>query len=218
MSRLVFLGPPGVGKGTQAVGLAQDEGIPHISTGAILRDALSRGTPTGLEAKKFMDAGELVPDEVVLRLVKDRLTEDDAAQGWLLDGYPRNLDQASALSDLLSQMDQSLDHVIYFECAESELVRRLSGRRTCRTCGDTFHVEFAPVAENNSCKAGGTCDIYQRSDDQEDAILNRLKVYQRETGPLVEHYREKGQLIVLDGSAPIEMVGSALRDALDQTG
>ncbi|MDG1454785.1 MAG: adenylate kinase, partial [Planctomycetota bacterium] len=187
MSRLVFLGPPGVGKGTQAVGLAQDEGIPHISTGAILRDALSRGTPTGLEAKKFMDAGELVPDEVVLRLVKDRLSEDDAAQGWLLDGYPRNLDQASALSDLLSQMDQSLDHVIYFECAESELVRRLSGRRTCRKCGDTFHVEFAPVSESNSCKAGGTCDIYQRSDDQEDAILNRLKVYQRETGPLVEH-------------------------------
>ncbi|OUU21072.1 MAG: adenylate kinase [Planctomycetia bacterium TMED53] len=215
MSRLVFLGPPGVGKGTQAAGLAQDLGIPHISTGAILRDALERETPTGLEAKKFMDAGELVPDSVVLQLVRDRLAEEDARSGWLLDGYPRNLQQGEALQSLLQEIGDSLDHVIYFECAESELVRRLSGRRTCKTCGSTFHIEFAPVPEQGQCDAGGECEIYQRSDDVEEAILNRLEVYHRETGPLVDHYRSKDQLVVLDGAAPIDEVGVALRSALN---
>lgn len=215
MSRLVFLGPPGVGKGTQAAGLAQDLGIPHISTGAILRDALERGTPTGLEAKKFMDAGELVPDSVVLQLVRDRLAEEDARNGWLLDGYPRNLEQGEALQSLLHEIGDALDHVIYFECAEEELVRRLSGRRTCKTCGSTFHVEFAPIPENAECEAGGDCEIYQRSDDTEEAILNRLAVYQRETGPLVEHYKSKDQLIILNGAAPIAEVGTALRKALN---
>ena len=215
MSRLVFLGPPGVGKGTQAAGLAQDLGIPHISTGAILRDALERGTPTGLEAKKFMDAGELVPDSVVLQLVRDRLAEEDAGNGWLLDGYPRNLEQGEALQSLLQEIGDSLDHVIYFECAEEELVRRLSGRRTCKSCGSTFHVEFAPVPEKAECSAGGDCEIYQRSDDTEEAILNRLAVYQRETGPLVDHYKSKDQLIILNGAAPIDEVGTALREALN---
>jgi adenylate kinase len=218
MSRLVFLGPPGVGKGTQAAGLAQELGIPHISTGAILREALEQGTTTGLEAKKFMDAGELVPDSVVLQLVRDRLSQDDAGSGWLLDGYPRNLEQGEALQGLLEEMGQTLENVIYFECAESELVRRLSGRRTCRTCGATFHVEFAPVPEKGQCETGGECDIHQRSDDAEEAILNRLTVYQRETGPLVEHYQSSNQLVVLNGAAPIDEVGAALRAALNQAG
>ncbi len=218
MNRLVFLGPPGVGKGTQAAGLAEELGIPHISTGAILRNALERGTATGLEAKKYMDAGELVPDAVVLQLVRDRLSEADAGNGWLLDGYPRNLEQGEALQGLLQEMDDSLDHVIYFECVEEELVRRLSGRRTCKKCGGTYHIEFAPVPENNECGSGGECEIYQRSDDAEEAILNRLEVYHRETGPLVDHYRSKDQLLVLDGAAPIEDVGDALRSALNQAG
>ena len=198
--------------------LAQELGIPHISTGAILREALEQGTTTGLEAKKFMDAGELVPDSVVLQLVRDRLSQDDAGSGWLLDGYPRNLEQGEALQGLLEEMGQTLEHVIYFECAESELVRRLSGRRTCRTCGATFHVEFAPVPEKGQCETGGECDIHQRSDDAEEAILNRLTVYQRETGPLVEHYQSSNQLVVLNGAAPIDEVGAALRAALNQAG
>ncbi|MBA4684597.1 MAG: adenylate kinase [Planctomycetes bacterium] len=218
MSRLVFLGPPGVGKGTQAAGLAQELGIPHISTGAILREALEQGTTTGLEAKKFMDTGELVPDSVVLQLVRDRLSQDDARSGWLLDGYPRNLEQGQALQGLLDEMGESLEHVIYFECAESELVRRLSGRRTCKACGATFHVEYAPIPEKGQCEAGGECDIHQRSDDAEEAILNRLSVYQRETGPLVEHYKGQNQLVILDGAAPIDEVGTALRTALNQAG
>ncbi len=213
--RLVFLGPPGVGKGTQAAGLARDLSIPHISTGAILRDALQRGTATGLEAKKYMDAGELVPDEVVLALVRDRFAEDDASAGWLLDGYPRNLQQASALQSLLSELELTLDRVVYFECGESEVVRRLGGRRVCRKCGDTFHVEFSPPPEGGRCASGGECDIYQRSDDAEEAILNRLAVYQRETGPLVEHYRSGGVLVEVDGAQPIDDVGVAVRHALD---
>ena len=150
--RLVFLGPPGVGKGTQAAGLASELSIPHISTGARLREALEKGTETRLEAKSFKDAGELVPDTVVLRLVQDRISEPDAIGGWLLDGYPRNLGQAAALSELLIELKLSLDRVVYFECSESEVVRRLGGRRVCRNCGETFHVEFAPAS--GACSAG----------------------------------------------------------------
>ncbi len=212
--RLVFLGPPGVGKGTQAEGLALQLEIPHISTGAILRDALGRGTTTGLEAKKFMDAGDLVPDAVVLKLVEDRFAEQDAASGWLLDGYPRNLEQGAALDDLLSTLQLTLDHVVFFECDSAELVRRLGGRRVCRKCGNTFHIEFAPPPLQGTCSQGGECEIYQRSDDSEDAILKRLDVYQRETGPLVEHFRSQARLIVVDGGQSIDQVGVDLQGAL----
>lgn len=213
--RLVFLGPPGVGKGTQAAGLASELSIPHISTGALLREALEKGTETGLEAKSFMDAGELVPDTVVLRLVQDRISEPDAIGGWLLDGYPRNLGQAAALSELLIELKLSLDRVVYFECSESEVVRRLGGRRVCRNCGETFHVEFAPASGACSAGSGDGCDLYQRSDDAEQAILNRLEVYQRETNPLVNHYRDQGVLSVVDGSVTIEAVSVALREVLE---
>ena len=213
--RLVFLGPPGVGKGTQAAGLASELSIPHISTGALLREALEKGTETGLEAKSFMDAGELVPDTVVLRLVQDRISEPDAIGGWLLDGYPRNLGQAAALSELLIELKLSLDRVVYFECSESEVVRRLGGRRVCRNCGETFHVEFAPASGACSAGSGDGCDLYQRSDDAEQAILNRLEVYQRETNPLVDHYRDQGVLSVVDGSVTIEAVSVALREVLE---
>ncbi|MEC9476598.1 MAG: adenylate kinase [Planctomycetota bacterium] len=215
--RLVFLGPPGVGKGTQAAGLATELSIPHISTGALLREALEKGTETGLEAKTFMDAGELVPDSVVLRLVQDRISEPDATGGWLLDGYPRNLDQAAALAALLGELELALDRVVYFECSESEVVRRLGGRRVCRRCGDTYHVEFAPASGSCGAGSGEECDLYQRSDDAEEAILNRLEVYRRETDPLVEHYRDQDLLAVVDGSVTIEAVSIALREALGQT-
>ena len=162
-----------------------------------------------------MDAGELVPDTVVLRLVQDRISEPDAIGGWLLDGYPRNLDQAAALSELLIELKLSLDRVVYFECSESEVVRRLGGRRVCRNCGETFHVEFAPASGACSAGSGDGCDLYQRSDDAEQAILNRLEVYQRETNPLVDHYRDQGVLSVVDGSVTIEAVSVALREVLE---
>ncbi|HIC22958.1 MAG: adenylate kinase [Planctomycetota bacterium] len=215
--RLVFLGPPGVGKGTQAAGLSSDLSIPHISTGALLREALDKGTPTGLEAKSFMEAGELVPDTVVLRLVQERISRPDSSAGWLLDGYPRNLVQAAALCELLTEMQQSLDRVVYFECSEAEVLRRLGGRRACRNCGETFHIEFAPATGACSAGSGEACDLYQRSDDSEQAILNRLEVYRRETDPLVDHYREQSALVVVDGSASIEAVSVSLRKALGQT-
>ncbi|MDE0959824.1 MAG: adenylate kinase [Planctomycetota bacterium] len=215
--RLVFLGPPGVGKGTQAEGLARELQIPHISTGAILRDALGRGTATGLAAKKLMDAGDLVPDAVVVDLVEDRFAEQDAASGWLLDGYPRNLDQGAALDGLLSSLNLTLDHVVFFECDSAELVRRLGGRRVCRKCGSTFHIEFAPPPQSGDCSEGGECEIHQRSDDAEDAILKRLDVYHSETGPLVDHFRSQGRLVVVDGSQSIDQVGVQLRAALERS-
>lgn len=215
--RLVFLGPPGVGKGTQAAGLASDLSIPHVSTGALLREALDKGTPTGLEAKSFMEAGELVPDSVVLRLVEERISRADASAGWLLDGYPRNLEQAGALSRLLTELQQSLDRVVYFECSESEVVRRLGGRRVCRNCDKTFHIEFAPASGACSAGSGDACDLHQRSDDAEEAILNRLEVYRRETDPLVDHYRDQDALVVVDGSVSIEAVSVSLREALGIT-
>ena len=201
--RVVFLGPPGAGKGTQAARLTSKRGIPHISTGEILRTAIQRQTPTGLEAQGYMDKGEFVPFEIVLRLVRDRLQEADAAEGWLLDGFPRNLEQGSAFEQLLAEMGQSLDHAIFFDVADEEVVRRLGGRRVCETCGDTFHLEFSPPPVEGTCDKGD-CRIIQRSDDSEEAIRNRLRVYSEETDPLVEHYRSSGFLQTIDASGAIE--------------
>jgi len=211
--RLVFLGPPGAGKGTQATRLANELGIPHISTGEILRAAIARSTPTGIEAKAYVDGGELVPFAIVLRLVEDRLQEDDARDGWLLDGFPRNLEQAHALEPLIEKLGQNLDHVVFFEVSDDEVVRRLSGRRVCKTCSETFHLEFSPPPDPQDC-APRQCEIFQRSDDSEDSIRNRLEVYSRETDPLVGHYQESGLLVTVSGSGPIDEVESALREAL----
>jgi len=205
--RVVFLGPPGAGKGTQAARLTSKRGIPHISTGEILRTAIQRQTPTGLEAQGYMDKGEFVPFEIVLRLVRDRLQEADAAEGWLLDGFPRNLEQGSAFEQLLAEMGQALDHAIFFDVADEEVVRRLGGRRVCETCGDTFHLEFSPPPAEGTC-GKGDCRIIQRSDDSEEAIRNRLRVYSEETDPLVEHYRSSGSLQTIDASGAIEGIES----------
>lgn len=211
--RLVFLGPPGAGKGTQAARLAEELGIPHISTGEILRTAIMRSTATGLEAKSFVDAGEFVPFEIVLRLVEDRLQEEDAQSGWLLDGFPRNLQQAHALEGLLDNLEQSLDRVVYFEVDDDEVVRRLSGRRMCKTCNNTFHLEFSPPPDPSEC-APNECEIFQRSDDSEESIRNRLKVYSRETDPLVGHYRQSDALLAVSGSGGIDEIQSSVRRAL----
>ena len=196
--RIILLGPPGAGKGTQAKDLVNKYGIPQISTGDILRKNLAEKTPLGLEAKKFMDKGELVPDSVVVGIVKERLKEADCKPGYILDGFPRTVPQAEALDAALADMKTPLDRVLSIEVPDEELVKRLSGRRTCRSCQEGYHVMFKkPKAEGKCDKCGG--ELYQRDDDKEEAIMNRLKVYQSSTAPLIDYYKGKGLLRSING-------------------
>ncbi len=211
--RLVLLGPPGAGKGTQAAVLAKQLGVPHISTGDILRRSIELATPSGLEAKGYMDDGNLVPFELILRLVRDRLAEPDTQKGWILDGFPRNLDQEQAFSGLLQELKQQVDRVIYFHVDDLEVLKRLGGRRVCRQCGDTFHIEFSPPA----CQQPEACaleHIYQRNDDSEEAIRNRLQVYSAETQPLVDHYEQQSRLLTVDAAQDIGEVRAQLQREL----
>lgn len=196
--RIILLGPPGAGKGTQAKDLVNKYGIPQISTGDILRKNLAEKTPLGLEAKKFMDAGGLVPDSVVIGIVKERLKEADCKTGYILDGFPRTVPQAEELDKALAEMNTPLDKVLSIEVQDEELVKRLSGRRTCRSCQEGYHVMFkAPKVADKCDKCGG--ELYQRDDDKEDAIKNRLVVYQSSTAPLIAYYTGKGLLRAVDG-------------------
>ncbi|HSL94756.1 MAG TPA: adenylate kinase [Thermoleophilia bacterium] len=190
---VVLLGAPGSGKGTQAERIVARYGLPHVSTGDMLRAAVARGTEMGREAKRFMDAGELVPDDVVIGCVRERLTEDDTREGFLLDGFPRTIDQAERLDALLADTGRVLTHVIQLDVPEDELVERLAGRRLCRACGKGYHVVFDPPARAGVCDACGG-ELYQRDDDDEATVRNRLAVYRAQTEPLVEHYRAKGIL------------------------
>jgi adenylate kinase len=185
--RVVLLGPPGAGKGTQAARIAETYDIPHISTGDIFRANVRGGTPLGAKAKQYMDAGELVPDEVVIAMVADRLAEDDAAKGFLLDGFPRTTGQAEALGDLLVERDQPLDVVLVFDVDEEELVERLTGRRSCPN-GHVFHIHGNPPEVEGVCDVCGE-ELFQRDDDTEDVVRNRLDVYRRQTEPLEQYYR-----------------------------
>lgn len=195
---VILLGPPGAGKGTQASAIAEKYGIPHISTGDIFRANLKEGTPLGLEAKKYMDAGALVPDELVVRLVGDRMEAPDAAKGALLDGFPRTVAQAEALSSYLGQKNLKVDHCICLTVPDSDLISRLTGRRICRNCGTSYHVEFSPPPDGRCGKCGG--EVYQRDDDNEISVLaNRLKVYHEQTSPLVDWYGQRGILRPIDG-------------------
>jgi adenylate kinase len=196
--RIILLGPPGAGKGTQAKDLVNKYGIPQISTGDILRKNLAEKTPLGLEAKKFMDAGGLVPDSVVIGIVKERLKEADCKKGYILDGFPRTVPQAEELDKALAEMGTPLDKVLSIEVKDEELVKRLSGRRTCRSCQEGYHVMFkAPKVADKCDKCGG--ELYQRDDDKEEAIKNRLVVYQSSTAPLIAYYTNKGLLRAVDG-------------------
>ena len=206
--RLILLGPPGAGKGTQAKDLVQKYGIPQISTGDILRKNLADKTTLGLEAKKFMDKGELVPDSVVVGIVKERLKEDDCKKGYILDGFPRTVPQAEALDAALADMKTPIDKVLSIEVPDSELVKRLGGRRTCRNCQAGYHVAFKPSKKEGVCDSCGG-ELYQRDDDKEEAITNRLKVYQASTSPLINYYKAKGLLAAVDG------VGG-MKDILDR--
>jgi adenylate kinase len=210
--RLIFLGPPGAGKGTQARTLAEEQGIPQIATGDMLREAAARGTRLGLEAKSFMDRGALVPDEVVVGLVSERLDAQDAKKGFILDGFPRTVAQAEALGRLLKNRDLAVERVIFFEVSERELLRRLTGRRVCRQCQAAYHVAFSPPREAGRCdRCGG--ELYQREDDSEAAVRRRLEVHAAETMPLLEYYRSRKLLTRVAGEGSPEEIGRAIRRA-----
>jgi adenylate kinase len=212
VSRLVFLGPPGAGKGTQARALAAALHLPQIATGDMLREAAAARAPLGLEARRYMEAGTLVPDAVVIGLVADRLAAADAQPGFILDGFPRTVAQAESLDRLLKDQGPGLDRVIFFEVGEAELLRRLTGRRVCPACGATFHLAFAPP------KAAGRCDrcpgaLVQREDDQEATVRARLAVYAEQTVPLLDYYRARHLLTTVNGEGEVGAVGRAVRRA-----
>ncbi|MEB3197061.1 MAG: adenylate kinase [Candidatus Sericytochromatia bacterium] len=212
--RIVLLGAPGAGKGTQARMLSADYGIPQISTGDMLRAAVKAGTPLGLEAKRYMDAGNLVPDEVMCGLIKERLAEPDARQGFLLDGFPRTAPQAEALDGMLAGIHQDVQLVIDVYVPEDELVERLSGRRVCRDCGASFHVAFNPSAAGDHCEY---CqgELYQRADDAAETVRNRLRVYLEQTAPISQRYEQRGLLQRLDGNRAMDEVRAELARMLE---
>jgi adenylate kinase len=203
--RIVLVGPPGAGKGTQAQFIASHLSIPKISTGDIFRANVSGNTPLGQKAKEYMDRGDLVPDEVTIAMVRDRLSEEDAQEGFLLDGFPRNVPQAETLKKILSEMDRRLDLVLELVVDDDEVVRRLSGRRTCRKCGRIWHVTFDPPSKDGVCDVCGG-ELFQRDDDREETIRHRLEVYQEQTAPLVSFYADEGILVGLDATGPVEEV------------
>ncbi|MBW2154889.1 MAG: adenylate kinase [Deltaproteobacteria bacterium] len=202
---IVLLGPPGAGKGTQAKMLVEKYGIPQISTGDILRANLKAQTELGLQAKKFMDAGELVPDEVVIGIIDNRLKEDDCQKGYMLDGFPRTVAQAEALDKILSGRGSGIDDVISIEVPNEELLARLTGRRTCRECGQGYHVVFDPPQKEGVCdKCGG--ELYQRDDDNEATVTSRLEVYTKQTQPLIDYYKGKELLRPINGQGKIQEI------------
>ena len=212
--RIVLLGAPGSGKGTQAKQLMAEKNIPQISTGDILRAAVAAGTGYGEQAKKIMDAGDLVPDDVMLGIISDRLAEDDAAGGFILDGFPRTQKQALDLEELLDKMNQPLDAVILMDVDFDILMKRLTGRRTCSLTGKLLNIYFSPQDELDACTdAGG--ELVQREDDNEETISNRLEVYRSQTEPLVEFYRRKEMLKVIDAAGSIDEVYDRFAAALD---
>ena len=210
--RVLFLGPPGAGKGTQARELAREWGVPQVATGDMLREAMAAGTPLGREAKQYYDKGDLVPDDVILRMVADRFRQPDAAAGFILDGYPRTIAQADGLTKMLKELGQELDGVIYFDVSEPELVRRLTGRRLCRQCQTPYHVVSAPPEREGLCdRCGG--ELYQRVDDSEATVRNRLQVYETQTAPLLDYYRQRDLLRTVSGEGAVDKIRQSLREA-----
>lgn len=198
MPRLILLGPPGSGKGTQAAKIKEKYEIPSVATGDIFRENISGGTPLGKKAKSYMDAGELVPDQLVVDLVEDRLQHEDCKDGFLLDGFPRTAVQAEALDDILKKQGVELDKVIYITVPEALLIKRIAGRRICKSCGKVHNVDQFESESDMKCRA---CqgELYQRSDDKEETALNRIQVYEEQTMPLVEFYSERNQLVEVHG-------------------
>jgi adenylate kinase len=213
---LVLLGPPGAGKGTQAQMIVERFRIPQISTGDILRKAVKEESPLGKEAKAFMDQGKLVPDKVVIGIIDERLRKPDCGPGFILDGFPRTIAQAEALQPILARIGKSIDHVINIEVDPEELVRRLTGRRTCKDCGAMFHILFQPTQREGICdRCGGT--LYQREDDKEETIRTRLKEYERQTAPLIQYYQLKGTLRSIQGTGGLEQIFGRIAGLLGGT-
>lgn len=215
--RIVLLGPPGAGKGTQAQVLSKDLNVPHISTGDMLREALRAASPLGLKAKAYMEKGALVPDEVVIGLVSERLSRADAKKGFILDGFPRTPEQAESLDQTLKKLGMPLDLVLYFKTSVTVVIRRLSGRRVCAQCGKNFHLtNFKP-------KVDGVCDVcggklFQRPDDKEETIGKRLEVYEHQTKPLIEYYRKKKTLVEVSGDIEVQPLNADLMDLFQKKG
>ena len=211
--KIVMLGPPGAGKGTQADVLSEELGILHISTGDMFRRAVKDETAMGLEAKRYMDSGALVPDEVTIGIVRERIAMDDCAKGFILDGFPRTVYQAEALDDILMGWKASLDAVICISVDTETLIGRLSGRRTCKNCGALYHVSYNPPKAEGACdKCGG--ELFQRDDDREETVRRRLEVYGEQTLPLVDHYQEKGLLVDIRGNQDKDKVTEDILAAL----
>lgn len=210
---VILLGPPGAGKGTQAKTLAETTGLVHVSSGDLFRAALSEGTELGMRARHYMDRGELVPDGVVIDMILERIANPDCAQGVIFDGFPRTVDQATALEEALKQHNKQLDRVIYMGVPGEVLIKRIAGRRTCKSCGAIFNVHYFPPQQEDVCDVCGG-ELYQRSDDTEETAQNRLDVYFKQTSPLIEHYRGQGNLREVDGQQEIGQVTEAMVAAL----
>ena len=211
--RAILLGPPGCGKGTQAKILIDMYGVPQIATGDILREALKKGTPLGVQAQSYMDKGQLVPDELVIQIIEERLKQADCGSGFILDGFPRTIAQAEALDKTLTGMGLTLEYVFNIDVGYEELVKRLTGRRICKSCGASYHLAFNPPREDGRCDA---CqgELYQRDDDKEATIRNRLKVYQAQTAPLIDFYQEQKILSSINGVGSIEQITARLKAAV----
>lgn len=210
---LILLGPPGAGKGTQAKRLTDEYQIPQISTGDMLREAVKAGSPMGIKAKSFMDSGKLVPDEVVVGIVEERIQKEDCRKGFMLDGFPRTTSQADSLAVMLDKLGRKIDHVVGIQLDDEELVARLTGRRTCRRCMTPFHVKFSPPERPGICDKCG-CELYQRDDDMEEPIRARLKTYADQTEPLISYYEQRGLLRPVDGLGTVDEIFSRIKQAL----
>lgn len=211
---IVLLGPPGSGKGTQAKMIAEKYSVVHISTGDILRENVRNETALGVEAKKFMEAGKLVPDSLLIDIIKDRLAKDDVTGGWMLDGYPRTMPQAEAMDKILPSLGQKIDVVLNIDVPDEELVKRVTGRRMCN-CGATYHVQFNPPNVEGKCDACGA-DLYQRADDTEETVKERIQAYHAQTQPLIDYYDKKGLVVTVLGVGDIKAIFGNVAAALDK--
>ena len=211
--KIVLLGPPGAGKGTQAKSISNRYSIPHISTGDIFRKNISEETPLGIEAKGYMDNGQLVPDEVTINMVKDRLTWEDCKNGYLLDGFPRTVAQAEALEEFLAERNEGLDTALCIEVPKDFILERMTGRRVCLQCGASYHIKFNPSAKAGVCDVCGS-EVIQRKDDVEETVKERLEVYERQTQPLIDFYKTKNLLSTVDGTKAINEVFESICELL----
>ena len=208
---LILLGPPGAGKGTQAAKIIEKYEIPHISTGDIFRENIKEGTPLGKKAQEYMNRGELVPDSLVIEIATDRLTKDDCKEGFLLDGFPRTVEQAEALDKFLAEDGKKVDHVLDIDVEADILMKRLTGRRLCKGCGATFHITNIPPKVEGVCDVCGE-ELYQRDDDTEETVANRIEVYNSQTKPLIDYYEKSGNISHLDGSVdPDELLAEIVK-------